>query len=251
MRLNPTAATVVCFGDSNTYGAPADDENYVRLGVDERWTGRLQRILGDAYAVVEEGLNGRTTDVEYADRTGCNGRPYFAPCLRTHHPIDIVVIMLGTNDLKTEFDRSPAEIAAALDGYLDDVASQCSTPTGEVPHAILVSPILIDDTAPAYEVMTASSFDPTSIAKSRELAAHIRRVVDRRVVYRGMADGNGIGRVEFLDAATVARAGADGLHLTRDSHESLALLIAAHITAVGNLPLAADEARSALDTPGG
>jgi lysophospholipase L1-like esterase len=104
---NPAAHTVLCFGDSNTNGISGDDENYVRLPAAVRWTGRLQRLLGDGYYVIEEGLNGRTTDLDYANRPGCNGRTYFGPCLQSHHPLDVVVIMLGTNDLKAEFNRSP------------------------------------------------------------------------------------------------------------------------------------------------
>ena len=77
MRTDPDAVRVLCFGDSNTYGAPADDPDYVRLGPDVRWTGRLQGLLGDGYDVIEEGLNGRTTDVDYTDRPHCNGRTYF------------------------------------------------------------------------------------------------------------------------------------------------------------------------------
>ncbi len=79
MLTEPDAVRVLCFGDSNTHGAPGDDPEYVRLGPDVRWTGRLQRLLGDGYDVVEEGLNGRTTDVDYVDRPHCNGRTAFPP----------------------------------------------------------------------------------------------------------------------------------------------------------------------------
>ena len=122
MITDPDAIRVLCFGDSNTYGTPGDDPEYVRLTADRRWTGRLQRLLGDGYDVVEEGLNGRTTDLDYVDRPGCNGRTYWAPCLQTHHPLDVVVVMLGVNDLKSCFDRTPQAIAAALHGYVGDIA---------------------------------------------------------------------------------------------------------------------------------
>ena len=66
--------------------------------------------------MVEEGLNGRTTDVDYIDRPHCNGRTYFPAALMSHHPLDVVVVMLGSNDLKTCFGRSAATIADALRG---------------------------------------------------------------------------------------------------------------------------------------
>jgi len=88
----PDAVRVLCFGDSNTHGVPGDDPEYVRLGPDVRWTGRLQRLLGDGYDVVEEGLSGRTTDVDYVDRPHCNGRTAFPATLMSHDPLDLAVV---------------------------------------------------------------------------------------------------------------------------------------------------------------
>ena len=218
MITDPVAVRILCFGDSNTHGAPADDPEYVRLAADERWTGLLQGLLGDGYDVIEEGLNGRTTDVDYVDRPGCNGREYFVPCLQSHHPLDAVVVMLGTNDLKTCFDRTPETIADALRGYVDDVATNASDRQGRTPTVVLVSPIQIDDHAPLFQEMTAENFDSTGVARSRELSPAIRVVAEER-------------GTEYVDAAAVARAGDDGLHLTRDSHAPLARLLAFTITA--------------------
>jgi len=216
---DPAVVRVLCFGDSNTHGAPGDDPEYLRLPADQRWTGLLQGILGVGFEVIEEGLNGRTTDVDYADRPGCNGREYFVPCLQSHHPLDVVVVMLGTNDLKTCFDRTAAAIADALRGYVDDVAANVTDRWGRTPALILVSPIWIDDTAPLYRETTAESFDGAGVARSRELSAAIHQVARER-------------GVTYVDAAEVSRAGDDGLHLTRDSHGPLADLLA---DAIGGL----------------
>lgn len=204
---------VLCFGDSNTHGAPGDDPDYVRLPADRRWTGLLQAALGPGFEVIEEGLNGRTTDIDYEDRPGCNGRTYVGPCLQSHQPLDAVVLMLGTNDLKSCFDRTPDTIADALRGYLDDVAANVTDRQGRVPTTLLLSPIWIDDSAPLYAATTGESFDSAGVARSRELGGAIGRVaLERGVLY--------------ADAAPVARAGADGLHLTLDSHPRLADLVA-------------------------
>lgn len=217
MITDPDAVRILCFGDSNTYGTVFVDSVHARLAADRRWTGVLQQLLGDAHDVIEEGLNGRTTDVDYDDRPGCNGRSYFAPCLATHHPLDVVVVMLGSNDLKACFDRTAAQIADALHGYVDDIAVNAADPQGRVPTTLLVSPIRIDDTAGRYEESTADSFDEVGVGRSRELGEHIRRVATERGVL-------------FADAAQVARAGEDGLHLDRDSHARLAELVAATLT---------------------
>ena len=182
----------------------------------------LQRLLGERFDVIEEGLNGRTTDVDYEDRPGCNGRPYFLPCLLSHQPLDLVVVMLGTNDLKSCFDRTPAAIADALRGYLDDIAVNAADRHGRATAVVLVSPILIDDSASLWHEVTAASYDSAGVARSRELGSAIRR----------MAEDCDVG---YADAASVAHAGNDGLHLTPDSHGRLAELVSATVTEV--LPL--------------
>ena len=213
MRTHRDAVRVLCFGDSNTHGTPADDPDYVRLDADVRWTGRLQRLLGDGYEVVEEGLNGRTTDVDYADRPHCNGRTYFPAALLSHHPLDVVVVMLGSNDFKTCFRRDAATIANALHGYVDDVATYVTDREGRTPALLLLSPILLDDSITAYVDPTGNGFDERSLEASRAVAGEIRTVAQERGVL-------------FADAASVARAGGDALHLTHDSHQPLAELVA-------------------------
>lgn len=223
---DPDASRVLCFGDSNTYGTCRDpsstsgtatpDPDYVRLNADRRWTGVLQRLLGDGYDVIEEGLNGRTTDVDYEDRPGCNGRTYFVPCLLSHRPVDVVVVMLGGNDLKPSFGRTPKAIADALGGYVDDIATHVTDRRGRVPVTVLVGPTVVDDTAPWYRDVVGENFDPRHAARSRELAAEIRRVARER-------------KVRYADAAQVASAGDDGVHLTEDSHARLAELVASTI----------------------
>jgi lysophospholipase L1-like esterase len=208
VNTDPAAIRVLCFGDSNTHGTRPDDYEKGRLPADDRWTGRLQELLGERYDVIEEGLNGRTTDVDYPDRPGCNGRDYLLPCLMTHFPLDVVVVMLGSNDLKAEFGRSARDIAAALGGLLKEIATYTDAAT-----TVLVSPIRLDDRQPRFRELMASSFDARSVAESRELARAIRPV----------AEAHG---VLFADAAAVASAGPDGLHHSLDSHQRLATLLA-------------------------
>ncbi|GAB2710511.1 GDSL-type esterase/lipase family protein [Nocardia thraciensis] len=213
MIVNPSAFTILCFGDSNTFGQRSEGSG--RWPADVRWTGRLQQLLGNGYSVIEEGLGGRTTDLDYPERGDRNGRTYFQPCLRSHSPLDMVVVMLGTNDLKSRFNRGPEEIATALDGYIDNIESTAWTRTGGVPIVLLVSPIYIDATQPGF-CESSSEYDANSVRKSRKLGAPISRVADKR-------------NTMFVDAAAVARPGYDGVHLSHDSHEPLARLIAQEI----------------------
>ncbi|WP_280275687.1 SGNH/GDSL hydrolase family protein [Nocardia wallacei] len=213
MIVNPSASTILCFGDSNTFGQRSEGRG--RWPVDVRWTGRLQHALGNDYSVIEEGLGGRTTDLNDPERSDCNGLIYFQPCLRSHSPLDMVVIMLGTNDLKIKFDRGPEEIATALDGYIDNIERTAWTRTGGVPTTLLISPIHLDATKPGF-AENSSEYNADSVEKSRKLGAAIHNVADKR-------------NALFVDAATVACSGHDGTHLSRDSHEPLSRLIAQEI----------------------
>jgi lysophospholipase L1-like esterase len=212
--VNPSPFTVLCFGDSNTFGQPSD--RHGRWPVDVRWTGRLQHRLGEDYAVIEEGLGGRTTNVDDPERSDRNGLTYFQPCLRSHSPLDMVVIMLGTNDLKSRFNREPEHIATALEDYIDNIERTAWTRTGGQPTVLLVSPIRIDATKPGF-TEHSSDYDSESVRKSGELGTVIQRLTDTREAL-------------FVDAATVAHPGHDGIHLSRDSHEPLSQLIAQKIT---------------------
>jgi lysophospholipase L1-like esterase len=89
--------TIVCFGDSNTWGyVPGSDGE--RYGSDVRWPVLLATALGDEADVIAEGLNGRTATIDSPVEEGRNGLPYLVPCLRSHAPVDLLVIYLGTND---------------------------------------------------------------------------------------------------------------------------------------------------------
>ena len=103
---------VLCYGDSNTYGwIPAAGGRFPR---DVRWPGVLAAELGDGWHVVEEGLGGRTTVFDDPILPGRNGRTYLEPCLLSHDPLDVVVIALGTNDLKVRMAASAADIARGV-----------------------------------------------------------------------------------------------------------------------------------------
>lgn len=124
--------TILCYGDSNTWGySPATQDRY---GRDERWTGVLRNEIGEGYLVIEKGLGGRTTvwddPVEGRHK---NGETYLLPCLESHQPIDLVIILLGTNDLKRRFCVGAFDIAQGAGGLVRIVQKSETGPT-EKPH---------------------------------------------------------------------------------------------------------------------
>lgn len=206
MNTNPQAKVVLCYGDSNTWGQPDDRNVAGRYPVDVRWTGGLQKLLGDEYYVIEEGLGGRTTDLEHYDpyKSSRNGLHYFTPCLTSHSPVDVVVIMLGTNDLKIQYNRSADTIAAALKQYIDIVRAD-----SPATRLLLMGPAYIDTSAPQFQEYYQETYNDASAAESRRLTQSIA----------ALADAAG---VLFFDANSVARVGKDGIHLDEHAQYELA-----------------------------
>ena len=120
-RADRKLKRVLAFGDSLTWGAkPVKHGKLKRLPVSERWPGAMQAALGKDYAVTEEGLNGRTVDVpdgkpQPANGASLDGSAALPGILARGEPFDIVVIMLGSNDVNPQYDRTPARIAEGMD----------------------------------------------------------------------------------------------------------------------------------------
>lgn len=212
MNTSPTAKTILCYGDSNTWGQTPDKTGH-RYPANIRWTGVLQARLGDDYYVIEEGLSSRTTDLDYAKKSGRNGRTYLEPCLDSHAPIDTIIVMLGTNDLKIEFNRSSEEIAEALRGLVGLIQTKTAKDNSTAANIVLVSPILIDGDAPKHKEWYSSYYDGHSVEKSKELSGLIEAVAKET-------------GCQFIDAVTVAKPGEDGIHLDEASHGMLGELLA-------------------------
>ena len=120
---------ILCFGDSNTWGYnPATRERFPR---DVRWTGVLQAALGKDFHVIEEGLNGRTTVWEDPVEGDKVGKRHLAPCLESQAPLDLVVLMLGTNDTKQRYSAPPTDIARGIGVLLDIIAASTAGQQGE------------------------------------------------------------------------------------------------------------------------
>lgn len=209
MNVNPDATVVLCYGDSNTWGQNDDKNVAGRYGANSRWTGILQQQLGEDYYVIEEGLGGRTTDLEHynPDKPSRNGLTYFVPCLTSHSPLDWVVIMLGTNDLKMQYERTADSIAKALRSYVDLVRAE--QPKAKI---LLVSPIYVDSTAPKFSEYYFDTYDENSASKSKEVALSIEKLAEESGCL-------------FFDASSVAKAGLDGIHFDAISHKNLAISI--------------------------
>jgi lysophospholipase L1-like esterase len=202
--------TILCYGDSNTWGS--DPETKERFAEDVRWPGVLRRELGDGYRVIEEGLPGRTTvrdDPIEGDHK--NGRTYLMACLESHRPLDLITLMLGTNDLKGRFGGSASDIAQGAACLADMMLRSGCGPNGGAPVVVLISP-------PAVARLTdlAQMFEGAE-DKSRQFPEHYERFAEQF-------------GCEFLDASQViVSSDVDGIHLDAGEHGKLGRAVAARI----------------------
>jgi lysophospholipase L1-like esterase len=206
---------VLCFGDSNTWGwdpeATALAGFPVRHGAATRWTGVLQANLGNGFRVIEEGLNGRTTVFEDPVEVGRSGRTYLEPCLLSHMPLDLVVLMLGTNDLKTRFSVPAGDIADGASQLVRIVQRSESGPGRATPKVLLLAPPPVGDLDGMPEL--AEKFMGAA-RKSKQLPGFLERVA--------LTTG-----VHFLDIQKVVHPSPlDALHLSATEHGKLGRAVA-------------------------
>ena len=203
---------VVCFGDSNTHGYCADPldcaDGGIRFNEEERWTRLLQKQLGEDYLVVEEGLSGRTTCFDDPLFEGLSGLQYISPCLKSHEFVDLLIIMLGTNDTKARFAASAGCIAIGM-GRLVKKAMNTECWGEKKPNILVIAPPHIGEGM--HESAVSETMGPGCAAKSRELARF----------YKEQCELIGC---HFLDAQALNCEfnEIDYMHLTRKGHQTLA-----------------------------
>ncbi|MCP8689459.1 SGNH/GDSL hydrolase family protein [Marinobacterium sedimentorum] len=202
--------TVLCFGDSNTWGHRPDGSG--RYALDERWPGVMEAVLGEGFRVLVEGLGGRTTvHDDPIDGAHLNGLNYLTPCLASQKPVDLVVIMLGTNDLKHRFSVLADDIARAAGRLVERVQGSDAGPQGAAPAVLLVAP------APILEVGAVGTRFTGGRIKSQLFST----------TYAAVADELGC---HFLDAGNhIVSSQIDGIHLDLDAHLELGKVIAKHV----------------------
>jgi len=201
--------TIVCFGDSNTWGYnPANGTRYPKP---MRWPGILASALEASapggYEVIPEGQNGRTTVWE--DPVGQKkGSSYLLPCLETHKPVDLVIIMLGTNDLKHRFGVSSYDVARGLAWLVQMVRTSEFGPGNAAPAVLVVAP-------PPFATLGGFSQE---FEGGAEKSLTLGRDIAAQAALKGFP---------FFDAGTVIRSSErDGIHLEPEEHEKLGRALA-------------------------
>lgn len=197
---------IMCFGDSNTWGFnPKNGERYDSI---TRWPCVMHRALGDGYELVEEGMNGRTTVWDDPVDGLMSGLNYLKPCLISQKPLDLVLIMLGTNDLKDRFCVTAPEIAKSAGRLVKLIQQSDCGPQGSAPQVVLIAPPAIVEGPDGWGIRQAG------LAKSQQFAASFAEVAKEL-------------KCGFVDAGSLIETSSiDGVHFSAEAHQILGLAMA-------------------------
>jgi len=207
---------ILCFGDSNTWGYMPTGGRY---DDETRWPMRMQRVLGEKYTVIEEGLNGRTTVFDDPVEGGYkSGAAYLPVCLMSHNPLDAVVIMLGSNDTKQRFGMNAKTIGEGIMQLVRLARLYAVNENGEPPRIIINAPAPFLDTI--MQAGHGPCFGPQSIGVSFDLIKEYERVAK-------------LLRCDYFDASDSAEVSSiDAVHLTRNGHLRLGEAMADKIRSI-------------------
>jgi lysophospholipase L1-like esterase len=204
------ARTVLCYGDSNTYGWNAETGG--RFPRDIRWPGVLAAQLGDTWHVIEEGLGGRTTVHDDPFLPHANGLTYLVPCLRSHAPLDVIVLFLGVNDLKPYLGLPAAAVARGVGLLVQETLAGGASPDGGPPRVLVLG------------LPRLGRFD----LEDEQLEGVAAKMERLPVLLAETASDLG---VDFLDLAPVTAFGdVDGRHLDAAGHAAIGRAVAAALT---------------------
>lgn len=198
--------TVLCFGDSNTHGTRAmrTAEDHRRFAKDHRWPTVMAAALGSAWEVIAEGHPGRTSVFDDPiEGPHKNGQAALPVLLETHRPLDLVIVMLGTNDLKARFGQSTHDIALGVQRLVVEIRRSDSGPEGRTPQVLLTAPVPVIETGALAETFAGGA------EKSKMLAGLLQKVALQQQV--GFADMGALAQVDPVD----------GIHLSAQAHAAI------------------------------
>jgi lysophospholipase L1-like esterase len=209
--------SILCYGDSNTWGyIPQTDHSLPKARYPRavRWTGVLQTLLGQNFHVIEEGLNSRTTNLNYAIPPERNGKTYLSPCLYSHAPLDLVIIGLGGNDTKTYFNRTAEQITSGLEELVDIIqTSSYGVDLLDAPQILIMSCVIPYEFIEEVRDEQGVKFMQGAYLKSKELVNQYKQLALNK-------------KCHFVDLSkNVIPSQIDGVHYDEIAHQQCAKIL--------------------------
>lgn len=201
---------IFCYGDSNTWGF--DPVTWGRYEYADRWTSVLQDKLGEEYFVTVNALQGRTTAWEHPFLPFRNGKDHLMMLLESNAPLDLVIVMLGTNDIISMLNLSAEESSSGMLSLVRIIYQSLSGPDGKIPKIMIISPPVIGNLSGYMSLYYNSRKD-----ESKKLAEY----------HKTFSDQFGCSFINSNDFIKVCE--PDGLHISRDSQKILGLKVAEEV----------------------
>lgn len=210
MQTNPTAKRILCYGDSNTRWRVPGSLGMKRHPIHERWTGILQTLLGKDYEIIEEGLWARTTMFDdprpdFPERNGLHTLPII---LESHLPLDLVILMLGTTDMKGIIWATSEDTIAGMRALIRTVKNHKVLEWSTSPKILIIVPAIVKEGT----AVTSPLFDGAT-QKGKDLIAWYQQLADSEwVLYLNPTEEIKVDENE-------------GIHLDVENHKTLAELV--------------------------
>ena len=211
---------ILVFGDSNTWGYHPHNKNpfapFERWGDSIRWTNVMQSRLGDGYEVMADGLCGRTASAkDDIDDYTC-GKEQIIPSMRSHSPLDLLIIMLGSNDLKVRYGYTAFDVANSVGMVVEKALQAPDAFRNSKPSVLLICPPPLENLDRSFFAFEFSG----SEKKSREMAQFFEIIAAKyHAAYLNAGD-----YVRFSDI--------DGLHFESDQHLKLGEIVAEKVKTI-------------------
>lgn len=195
---------ILCYGDSITWGS--NPANGTRFEFAQTWPGVLQNELGNDFRIIVEALSGRTTCLDSPFFPHKNGREYLPMLLESHSPLDLVIIMLGTNDMISTYNKTAEEAAWGILGLITIVLRSASGIEMKSPKVLVIAPPMIGQMTPFMHLAYVGKAE-----ESKRLGECFKIIAE--------ATGSA-----FIDSSKIiAAADPDGIHIDAAAHKILGM----------------------------
>lgn len=202
---------ILFFGDSNTWGF--DPRTGGRYPASVRYPGLLRTMLPAGYEIIEAGLNGRTTAYSDGYDGWSSGSKALPMVLKTHDPLDLVVLMLGTNDLKTRLGLTLDDVVKGMRRLVNIVHSPGLWNLRQAPRVLVVAPMHLNG-----ETLLHSPFGDVFGARSVDLSRRLSAAFEALCAAEKCC---------FFDAGQLGPVtSSDGVHMSPADHRRLAEMLA-------------------------
>lgn len=209
---------ILVYADSLTWGIIPSTRK--RLDFNDRWPGVMENVLNEndqKFRIIENCLNGRRTVWEDPFKPGRNGFEGIEQVIEMNSPLELVILLLGTNDFQSVHSFNARHSAQGIRSLITSIRQSPIEPGMPQPSILLAVPPLIKPKG-----TIAVKFEGSEI-KSQGLCEEYKKVAEEL-------------NCSFFDSSSVTSVSeVDGIHLDKDQHHVLGKAMAGKVLEICNV----------------